>query len=144
MVKYIFHYSIGIDANNIYILFTKFDDEIRRAKVRDKIFQLYFQLTLCFTHFVYLLYPFYVALIELLLIPINGIYISFDKWLEYLNNYLPLLFNKVEKTRSKHYIRYGFNMTKTENTKVEKKESVKYQANKINAPRKQLLPEIMS
>ena len=42
MIKYIFNYNFSVEAGNIYFLFTKFDDGVRRAKVREKIFRFYF------------------------------------------------------------------------------------------------------
>lgn len=50
-----------------------------------------------------------------------------------------LLLNKVKKTRSKNYIGYGFSVIKTQNTKVERKVSVKHKANVKNVRGKQLL-----
>lgn len=40
MIKYIFEDTFSIEADNIYFLFIKFDDEVWRAKVHEKIFRL--------------------------------------------------------------------------------------------------------
>lgn len=76
-----FNYSFSVEAGNIYFLFMKFDDEVWRAKVREKIFWLYFQSTLFFNHFVYLLHPWVISM-ELLPFPTDGVYVFFDKLLE--------------------------------------------------------------
>lgn len=39
---------------------------------------------------------------------------------------MPLQVNKSKRIKSKNYIKYAFNMTKTENIKIEKKISIKY------------------
>ena len=57
---------------------------------------------------------------------------------------MPLLLNKAKKTRSKNYVRLGFSVTKAENTKVERKISVKYQADAMNTLEMQLLAKTLS
>lgn len=55
-----------------------------------------------------------------------------------------LLLNKAKKIRNKNYIGYGFSVIKSENTKVERKVSVKHKANVKNTRKKQLLPKTLN
>lgn len=57
---------------------------------------------------------------------------------------MPLLLNKINKTKSKNYVKYSFSVTKAENIKVKKKLSVKHQANAMNTHEKQLLSKTQS